>query len=89
MRSATVSVLVAAALAAGPTTALAQTAGDPVSGAAAELPPTLFEPPSDGVPARAAADDPAGAPALVAALLLAGAVAAGYFTGSSRRTRRS
>ena len=86
MRRSTVSVLVAAALAAGSPAAAAQ---DPVSQAAGELPPTLFEPAPDTLPRRSVTGESGGAPLVLAGLLLAGAAAAGYFTGSSRRTRRS
>jgi len=87
MRRSTVSVVVAAVLVAGPPVASAQTTE--VSQAAAELPPSLFEPAPDSLPRRTAVDEATGAPLLLAGLLLAGAAAAGYFTGSSRRTRRS
>jgi hypothetical protein len=86
MRSLTISLVVAAVLAAGPPAA-AQTA-DPVSQAAGQLPPTLFEPAPETLPGRPAADA-SGTSLVIAGLLLAGAAAAGYFTGSSRRTRRS
>ena len=82
-----VSLAVAVALAAGPPAALAQTPG--ISEAASDVPPTLFEPASDSLPRRTAADEATGAPFVLAGILLAGAAAAGYFTGSSRRTRRS
>jgi hypothetical protein len=88
MRAATITLLIAAVLAAGAPAALAQT-DDPVGSAAGEVPTTLFEPASDQVPGRAAADDAAGAPLVLAAALLAAALAAGYLMGSSRRTRRS
>ena len=92
MRSATVTFLIAAVLAAGPPAALAQT-DDPVGRAAGELPTTLFEPAPDQVPGRAATDDGTGAPLLLAALALAAALAAGYVSarpyGSLRSTRRS
>lgn len=87
MRSRTVSLVVAVALAAGPPAASAQTSE--VSQAAADLPPTLFEPAPDSLPRRTVTDEATGAPLLVAGVLLAAAAAAGYFTGSSRRTRRS
>jgi hypothetical protein len=87
MRSRTVSLMVAVALAAGPASASAQT--PEISETAADLPPTLFEPAPDSLPRRVAPGDDAGAPLLLAGVLLAGAAAAGYFTGSSRRTRRS
>lgn len=90
MRSATVTFLIAAVLAAGPPAALAQT-DDSVGRAAGELPTTLFEPASDQVPGRTAADG-GGASLLLAGLLLAAAVAAGYVSArpySSRSTRRS
>jgi hypothetical protein len=83
MRSLTVSLLVAAVLAAGPP-AFAQT-----EDAAQGLPSTLFEPAPETLPGRPASDDANGAPMLLAAVLLAGAAVAGYFAGSSRRTRRS
>jgi hypothetical protein len=86
MRSRTVSLVVAVALAAAPTAASAQTE---ISGASADLPPSLFDPAPDSLPPRTAAGDDAGAPLLLAGVLLAGAAVAGYFTGSSRRTRRS
>jgi hypothetical protein len=88
MRRSTVSIVVAAALASGPPAAIAQTT-DPVSQAAGELPPTLFEPAPDAVPSGAVTDEATGTPLLLAGFLLAGAAAAGYFTGSLRRTRRS
>jgi hypothetical protein len=88
MRAATVTFLIAAALAAGAPVALAQT-DDPVGSAAGELPTTLFEPASDQVPGRAPADDGSGASLLLAAALLAAALGAGYLMGSSRSTRRS
>jgi hypothetical protein len=87
MRSQTVSLVVAVALFAGPPAALAQTPG--ISDAASDVPPTLFESAPDSVPPRTAAADDAGAPFVLAGILLAGAAVAGYFTGSSRRTRRS
>jgi hypothetical protein len=87
MRSRTVSLVVTVALAAGAPAASAQTAE--VSQAAADLPPTLFEPAPDALPERTVTDEATGAPLLLAGVLLAGAAAAGYFTGSSRRTRRS
>lgn len=87
MRSRTVSLVVAVALAAGPPAASGQTSE--VSQAAADLPPTLFEPAPDSLPRRTVADEATGAPLLLAGVLLAAAAAAGYFTGSSRRTRRS
>jgi hypothetical protein len=71
--------MVIAALAAAPSAALAQD----------ELPPSLFEPAPETLPGRPASDDSSGAPVLLTAVLLAGATAAGYFAGSSRRTRRS
>ena len=77
----------AVALAAGPPAALAQTSG--ISEAASDVPPTLFEPVPDSVPRRSAPGDAAGASFVLAGILLAGAAVAGYFTGSSRRTRRS
>jgi hypothetical protein len=86
MRSRTVSLVVALALVAPPA-ALAQDSG--ISEAASNLPPTLFEPAPDSLPRRTAAGDSAGASFVLAGILLAGAAAAGYFTGSSRRTRRS
>ena len=86
MRSRTVSLMVAVALAAGPASASAQTE---ISETAADLPPTLFEPAPDSLPRRTAVDEATGAPLLLAGVLLAGAAVAGYFTGSSRRTRRS
>jgi hypothetical protein len=88
MRSSTVSVLVAAVLAAGPQAALAQSP-EGVSRAAGELPPSLFEPAPDALPSRPTAEDAGGTSLLLAGVLLAGAAAVGYFTGSSRRTRRS
>jgi hypothetical protein len=87
MRSRTVSLVVAIALAAAPAGASAQT--PEISGASADLPPSLFDPAPDSLPPRTAAADDAGAPLLLAGVLLAGAAVAGYFTGSSRRTRRS
>jgi hypothetical protein len=87
MRSRTVSLVVAVALAAGAPAAYAQTPD--ISGAAADLPPTLFEPSPDALPRRTAAGEAAGAPFVLAGILLAGAAVAGYLTGSSRRTRRS
>jgi hypothetical protein len=84
MRSRTVSLMVAVALVAGPPAASAQT-----SDAAADLPPTLFEPAPDSLPPRTAPSDAGGAPLLLAGFLLAGAAVAGYLTGSSRRTRMS
>jgi hypothetical protein len=87
MRSRTVSLVVAVALATGAPAASAQTPD--ISASAADLPPTLFEPAPDAPPRRAAPGDAAGASLLLAGILLAGAAAAGYFTGSSRRTRRS
>jgi len=87
MRSRTVSLVVAIAFAAGPPAASAQT--PEVSEAAADVPPTLFEPAPDSLPRRTAAGEATGAPLLLAGVLLAGAAVAGYFTGSSRRTRRS
>jgi hypothetical protein len=87
MRSSMVSLAVAVVLAAGPPAALAQDSG--ISEAASNVPPTLFEPASDSLPRRTAAGDSAGASFVLAGILLAGAAAAGYFTGSSRRTRRS
>ena len=80
VRRPTLILLVAAVLAAGPPVAHAQ--DEP-------LPPSLFEPAPDAPPARVASDDASGAPVALAAVLLAGAAAAGYFAGSSRRTRRS
>jgi hypothetical protein len=88
MRAATITLLIAAVLAAGAPAALAQ-ADDPVGSAAGELPTTLFEPASDQVPGRAAADDGSGASLLLAAALLSAALAAGYLMGSARSTRRS
>jgi hypothetical protein len=91
MRAATITFLIAAVLAAGAPAALAQT-GDAVGQAAGELPTTLFEPAPDQVPGRAAADDGGGAPLVLAGLLLAAALAAGYVSArpySSRSTRRS
>ena len=87
MRSRTVSLVVAVALAAAPAAASAQTSD--VSQAAADLSPTLFEPAPDSLPRRTAAAETTGAPLLLAGVLLAGAAVAGYFTGSSRRTRMS
>lgn len=87
MRSRTVSLAVAVALAAAPAAASAQSTE--ISGAAADLSPTLFEPAPDSLPRRTAAGEATGAPLLLAGVLLAGAAVAGYFTGSSRRTRRS
>jgi hypothetical protein len=86
MRTVT-AVLIAAVLAAGPPAALAQ--DDPVSRAAGDLPSTLFEPAPDGVPGRTAPGDDGGTPFLIAGLLVVAAAAAGYLTGSSRRTLRS
>jgi hypothetical protein len=83
MRSLTIALLVAAVLAAGSPAAFAQTE-DGVS----QLPTTLFDPAPDALPGRPA-DDSGGASLVLAGLLLAGAGAAGYFIGSSRRTRRS
>jgi hypothetical protein len=80
MRRSTISLLVAAVLAAGPPTALAQDE---------TLPPSMFEPAPETLPGRPASDDASGAPMLLATVLLAGAAVAGYFAGSSRRTRRS
>jgi hypothetical protein len=84
MRSKTVSLVVAIALLAGAPAASAQT-----SDATADLPTTLFEPAPDSLPRRAAPADAGGASLLLAGVLLAGAAAAGYLTGSSRRTRMS
>jgi hypothetical protein len=87
MRSRTVSLVVTVALAAAPSAALAQSPG--ISESASDLTTTLFEPAPDSLPRRAATGDDAGAPFVLAGILLAGAAVAGYFTGSSRRTRRS
>jgi hypothetical protein len=87
MRSRTVSLVVAVALAAAPAAASAQT--PEISGASADLPSTLFEAAPDSLPRRTVPADAAGAPLLLAGVLLAGAAVAGYLTGSSRRTRRS
>jgi hypothetical protein len=85
MRSLTV-VLIVAALSL-PSPALAQ--DEPVGQAAGNLPSHLFEAAPDGVPARSTPGDDGGASLLLAGLLVAVAAAAGYFTGSSRRTLRS
>ena len=87
MRSRTVSLVVTVAVAAAPSAAPAQTPG--ISEAASDVPPTLFEAAPDSLPRRAATGDDAGASFVLAGILLAGAAVAGYFTGSSRRTRRS
>jgi hypothetical protein len=87
MRSAIVTLLVAAAFAAGPPAALGQ--DEPVDQTAGNLPSSLFEPAPDDVPSRAAPGDGDGTPLLLAGVLVAVAAAAGYLTGSSRSTRRS
>jgi hypothetical protein len=87
MRSRTVSLMVTVALAAAPAAAAAQ--APEISGASADLPPSLFDPAPDSLPPRTAAGDDTGAPLLLAGVLLAGAAAAGYLTGSLRRTRMS
>ena len=90
MRVATVSLLVAAVLAAAAATATAQP--DEVNRAASELPPTLFEPLPEGVPAATPSTGEEGggeAPLVVSAVLLAAAAAGGFYLGSARRTRRS
>jgi len=88
MRVATLTLLLAAVLAAAAPAAVAQ---EPVSRAASDLPAELFEPPPDGVPAGVRGVDDAGTRASVtlAVTLLAAAVAVGYFAGSSCRTSRS
>ena len=87
MRSRTVSLVVAVALAAGAPAASAQTPD--IAGTTADLPPTLFEPAPDALPRRTVTNEATGASLLLAGVLLAGAAVAGYFTGSARRTRRS
>ena len=87
MRPLTVALLLSVVLAAGSPAAFAQ--DDPVSQAAGDLPSHLYEAAPDGVPARSAPADGGGAPLLLAGLLVAGAAAVGYLTGSSRSTRRS
>jgi hypothetical protein len=87
MRVATLTVLIAVALATAAPAALAQ---DPVSRAASDVPTTLFEPAPDGVPAGTGAIDEGGGASLALAVsLLAAAGVAGYLAGSSSRTRRS
>ena len=89
VRTAAVTVLVTAVLAAGAPAAPAQSP-ESVSRAAADLPTTLFEAPPEGIPRPAGVEleDPAsGVPLLVAFALFAAAALVGY--GSSRRTRRS
>ena len=82
-------LLVTGTILVAPPAALAQDA-DRVSQAAAELPPSLFEPAPELLPGRPAGDDAAGAPLLLAGVALAAAAAAGYLTGSARqRSKRS
>jgi len=88
MRVTTVTLLVAAVLAAAPGTAFAQ---ESISRASSDLPAELFEPTPDGVPAgaRGVGDGGSRASITLAVTLLASAAIVGYFAGSSRRTSRS
>jgi hypothetical protein len=91
MRAATVMLLVVAALATGSPAAFAQSGGDPVSKKADKLPTTLFKPPEERAasPRPTVSDATAAAPRLLAVALIAAAMAAGFYAGSSSRTLRS
>jgi hypothetical protein len=88
MRVTAIAVLLAAVLAAGSPAAVAQ---DAVGRAAGDVPSSLFEPPPDGVPAgaRSLDENGGGAPMAVSVTLLSVALVAGFYAGSSNRTRRS